>query len=109
MSKIEKLSKTELSEKLCDLLDVEVDFAKMSKEDIISLHKRLSELMEGIDEKLLSKPLKDILDAKIGGKPLRELTLGELIGHVRDHGPLGLGIMPEIRREIRKIIRGEKE
>lgn len=109
MSKLEKLSKNELSEKLCDLLDIEVEFSKMTKEDLISLYKRVNELMEGIDEKLLSKPLEEILDTKIGGKPLRELTLGDIIRKVRDHGPLGLGILPEMRREIRRALRGEKE
>ena len=109
MTKLEKLSKNELSEKLCDLFDIEVDFAKMTKEDLISLHRRFNELMEGIDDKLLSKPLKDILDIKIGGKPLKELALGDIIRRVRDHGPLGLGILPEIRREIRRVIRGETE
>ena len=106
MSKVEKLSKNELSEKLCDLFDIEVDFTKMTKEDLISLHERLNELREGIDEKLLSQPLKDILNTKIGGKPLRELTLGDIIRRVRDYGPLGLGILPEIRREIRRKLRG---
>lgn len=106
--KVEKLSKTELSDKICDLLDVEVDFTKMTKEDLISLHQRVNELMEDIDEKLLNKPLEEILDTTIGGKPLRELTLGDIMRRVRDHGPLGLGILPEVRREVRRILRGEK-
>lgn len=106
MSKVEKLSKNELSEKLCDLFDIEVDFTKMTKEDLISLHERLNELREGIDEKLLSQPLKDILNTRIGGKALRELTLGDIVRRVRDYGPLGLGILPEIRRELRRKLRG---
>ena len=116
--KAEKLSKTSLSDRLCDILDVEVDFTKMTKEDLVLLHKRVNELnklTEGIDEKLLSKemlfskPLEEILDTKIGGKPLRELSLGDIVHRMRAHGPLGLGIIPEIRAEVRRRLRGERQ
>lgn len=106
--KMEKLSKTELSDGLCDLLDVEVDFTKMTKEDLVRLHKRVGELLQGIDEKLLGRPLEEILDIRVGGKPLRELSLGEIMRRIRDRGPLGLGIWPEIRRELRRLLRGEE-
>lgn len=112
MSKVEKLSKTELSDGLCDLLDIEVDFTKMTKGDLVRLHKRVSELnelMEDIDEKFLGRPLEEILDIRIAGKPLREHSLGEIMRRVRDRGPLGLGIWPEIRQELRRLFRGEKK
>lgn len=106
--KAEKLSKTSLSDHLCDILDVEVDFTKMTKEDLVLLHKRVNELnklTEDIDEKLFSKPLEEILDTKIGGKPLRELSLGDIVYRMRAHGPLGLGILPELRAEVKRRLR----
>lgn len=106
MSKLQKLSKSDLSEKLCDLLDVDVDFTRMTKEDLVSLIEKFNELIPAFNEKILHQPLKDVLDIMVGGKPLRDLTLSDIIQKVKDHGPLGLGILPEIRREIKRKLRG---
>lgn len=100
-----KLSKEELSEEIMDVLGLSLDsLNRMTKSDLMQLHKKLSELKTS--GKIVDKPLSEILDEKIGGKPLRDMTLGELAEEIKDQGPLGLGILPEIRRTLREELRG---
>lgn len=95
-------SKDVLAEEIMDVLGLSLDsLNRMTKSDLTQLHKKLS---TGGD--ILGRPLSEILDEKIGGKPLRDMTLGELAEQMKDQGPLGLGILPEIRRTIRDELRG---
>ncbi len=98
----EKLTKEKLAEEIMDVLGLSLDsLNRMTKSDLTQLYKRLS---AGGD--ILDRPLSEILDEKIGGKPLRDMTLGEIAEQVKDQGPLGLGILPEIRRAVREELRG---
>lgn len=116
MAQLNNLTKDQLAEEIMDVLALDLEsLTRMTKEDLVKLCQAVETLKSG--EGLLDKPLKDILDQKIGGKPVRDLTLGEIVSTVRDEGPLGLGILPEIRRvirneikpEIRRLIRGRKK
>jgi len=100
----EKLTKEQLAEEIMDILGLSLDsLNRMTKSDLTQLHKKLSSA--GGD--ILGRPLSEILDEKIGGKPLRDMTLGELAEQMKvKEGPLGLGILPEIRRAFREELRG---
>lgn len=93
-----------------DLLEVSSleSLTRMTKADLAVLRQKLEELHT--TRELTEKPLKELLDEQIAGKPLKEMTLEELAEKVRNQGPLGLGILPEVRRavrdEIRALVRG---
>lgn len=81
---VSSLTKDELSIKLCDLLNVQVDFSKMSKEDLVKLYDALSKLF----------------------RPLSEMSLGELFGEFlgdRDK-PAGSRMLPRVRKRIREFM-----
>lgn len=109
---LSKLSKEELSEEIMDFLGLaELEsLTRMTRADLIKLYEAVQGLKNAsIGVALFDKPLGEILDQKIGGKPVRELTLGEIVATIRREGPLGLGILPEVKREIRRLIRGERK
>ena len=111
-----ELSKEELAEEIMDILELSLDsLSRMNKGDLKQLYQRLQTLK--VEPKgLLDKPLEEILNQEIGGKRVKDMSLGELAKTVREEGPLGLGIVPEIRRvwrneirpEIRRLVRGKK-
>jgi len=83
MSELSKLSKEELSDKLNQLLGTSnIDFTKMTKEDLVQLHEVLSKLLKPLSE----MSVREILDGIFGDKPLRER------------------IFPRARKRIREIL-----
>jgi len=113
----EPSTKEELAEEIMDLLGLSLEsLARMTKEDLQQLYNVFKTLKSG-GELPTDKPLGDILDEEINGKPIRDYTVGELARRVREEGPFGLGIVPEIRRvwrteikpELRRLIRGERK
>lgn len=102
----EKLSKEDLAEKIMESLEVDLDsLVRMTREDLVRLYDAVAKLEANVSSELLNKPISTILNEEINGKPLRELTLGELVRKVRDEGPLGLGILPEIRGAVRREVK----
>lgn len=105
MADLSKLSKEQLAEEIMDVLGLSLDsLNRMTKSDLMQVHKKLLELKTSGE--IVDKPLSEILDEKIGGKPVRDMTLGEIAEQMKDQGPLGLGILPDIRRAIREELRG---
>lgn len=91
-------TKEELSAEINKMLGTNIDFTKLSKEELSSLYEALQKLKEAQwPLPILDKPLGEILDRKILGKPLREVTLAELLGLPRERkGLLGFGIISRL-------------
>lgn len=96
-------TKEEISDKLNELLKIDVDFSKMTREDLETLLKVVSEpatlvqlglrgLRNKATKELLNRPLKEFFDSAF---------LEEIIQKNRG-GPLGLGILPAILGERNK-------
>jgi len=85
-------TKEEISAKLNELLKTDIKFEKLSKEE-------LTQLCEAIDKikvplPLIDRPIGEILDARIGNRPLREQSLADLFGLPKERGGiLGFGIL----------------
>jgi len=90
------MNKKELSEKLNDLLELEIepDFTKLTKEELeelyafLSLPKNLLEVMRRaargrVNEDFMNMKVKDILESGKDGE-----------------GPLGMGLIPKLREKI---------
>lgn len=101
------VTKEEISDRLNELLKIEIDFSKMTKEDLEALLKVVSEpatliqlglrgLRNKATKELLNRPLKEFLDSGF---------LEELTAKGRG-GPLGFGILPAIFGERRKSEKG---
>jgi len=108
-------TKEELSDRLNEILGLEdeVDFSKMTKEDLESLLKVIGEpsnlirigwknardkVKREILEEILGRPF---LDEILKGIPAKE-------GEQEDKGPLGFGVIPRAKARIREIFT-EKE
>ena len=97
--------KEEFSNAINQLLGIEtpIDFTKLSKTELETLHGALTKIKEKDEEllPLLDKPLGQILDRKVLGKPLGETSLRDFLGLKKDRqGILGLGI-------LRRLLSGE--
>jgi hypothetical protein len=94
-----EMTKEELNEELNKLLGTSIDFVKLSKGDLVVLHEALIRFKEsqGFPLPLLDRPLGDIINEKVANRPLRELTLADILGLSKERkGLLGLGIIPRI-------------
>ena len=104
------MNKDELSDRLNEFLGLEdcVDFAKMTKEDLERLIKVVGEPSNLIKigwKNLRSKAKKEILQELMERPFLDEVLNGDEEG--KNKGPLGLGILPSVRKRMRGIL--EKE
>jgi len=88
LSELAKLTKDDLSIKLCDLLGIQVDFTKMTKEDLVKLYEELSKLLKPFSE----MSLREIFSEAMGGENMSFTT------HLR----------ARVRKRLREIT-GEKE
>jgi len=100
-------TKEEISEEINKILGTTIDLTKLTKDDLVTLHEALAKFKEVAEFPLplLDKPIGEILDRKIMNRPLRELSLADVLGLPKERkGLLGLGILPRIlsRTEERK-------
>ncbi len=92
-------TKEELSAKLNELLTTDIKFEKLSKEELIALWEAIGKIKEASEFPLplIDRPLGEILDKKFMNRPLRELTLSDILGLPKERkGLLGLGLLPRI-------------
>lgn len=92
-------TKEEISEEVNKILGTTIDLTKLTKDDLMVLHDALIKLKEANEFPLplLDRPLGEIIDQKFMNRPLRELTLRDVIGLPKERkGILGLGILPRI-------------
>jgi len=101
------VTKEDLSDRLNDLLGTEdfIDFAKMTKEDLDRLMKVVGEPSNLIRigwKNIRDKAKKEILEEILGRPFLDEVLKG---GSTKEEGkgPLGFGIIPSVRKNIREI------
>jgi len=90
MSEIKSLTKEELSIKLCDIIGVQVDFSKMTRDDLTKLHDYLSKLFRPLSE----MSLRELFDEVTGGS-----------GEKR----VGSRILPRVRMRVRELLKERKE
>jgi len=89
-------TKEELTATINEILGTTIDFGRLSKDDLTTLHEALVKLKEANEFPLplLDRPLGDILDKKIGDKSLRESTLRDILGLPKGRkGLFGFGIL----------------
>jgi len=99
-------TKEELSEEINKVLGTTLDLTKLTKDDLTVLHEALLKFKEAHEFPLplLSRPLGEILDQKFMNRPLRDLSLADILGLPKERkGLLGLGILPKI------LSRGEEK
>jgi len=90
-------TKEELSEEINKILGTTIDLTKLTKDDLVTLHDALIKLKEAFPLPLLDRPIGEILDNRIGNRPLRELTLADLLGLPKERkGLFGFGILGRI-------------
>lgn len=92
-------TKEEISDEINKILGTVIDLTKLTKDDLVALHEALVKFKEATQFPLplLDKPIGEILDRKIMNRPLRELTLADVLGLPKERkGLLGLGILPRI-------------
>jgi len=101
------LTKEELSQELNKILGTDIDFTKLSREELVKLYEAVQKMKESHEWPfpILDKPLGEILDRRILGKPLREITLAEILGLPRERkGLLGFGILSRIMAKEEKKV-----
>ena len=101
-------TKEDLAGKINDLLDLSLEsLDRMTREDLENLYQATSKKLgeTQIPVKVLRRPLKDVLNEKILGKPLGDFSLTELLEAIvgGDEGPLGLGLLPRARNILRSF------
>lgn len=106
-------TKQELSDQINEVLGSEdyIDFAKMTKEDLECLIKIVGEpsnLMRIGWKNLRDKAKKELFE-EIMGRPLLDEVLKGIPVKEEGKGPLGFGIVPSLRRNIRGILSREPE
>jgi len=97
-----EMTKEELNEEINKILATTIDFTKLPKDDLTALREALIKFKEAQEFPLplLDKPLGEILDKRIGNKPLRESSLREIIGLPKDRkGLFGFGILGRLLTE----------
>jgi len=99
-------TKEELSEEINKILGTDIDLLKLTKDDLTALHEAIVKFKEAQEFPLplLDRPLGEILDQKIMNRPLRELTLRDVIGLPKERkGLLGsFGILPRLLGRLEK-------
>lgn len=103
-------TKLELSAEINKLLGIQLaSLSRMTLEDLKSLKEVLSKAPEKgqILGPLFHRPIKEILGEKLKDldKQVGDLTLAEVVGFESEGGPLGLGLLPSLR----KLVTGEKK
>lgn len=96
-------SKLEISEEINKILGTAIDLTKLTKEELTELHEALIKFKEATEFPLplLDRPLGEILDQKFMNRPLRELTLRDVLGLPKERkGILGLGILSRILGKV---------
>jgi hypothetical protein len=83
-----ELTKEELSIKLCDLLEVQVDFSPMKREDLIKLYDHLSKLLRPISD----MSIREFFEEVFGGE-----------GRIRER------IIPRARMRLRQMLARTEE
>ena len=110
-------TKEDLTESINNLLGLDLEsLGRMTKEDLRSLYNVLSKRLGSSPVSLtpegdfFRRPLKDILNKRILNKPLGELSLKEIFEALtyRENGPLGLGLIPALRKAISVNKKSEK-
>jgi len=92
-------TKEELSEELNKVLGTTVDFAKLSKDDLIALSEAIDKLRLPLP--IIDRPLGEILNENVANRPLRDLTLADLLGLPKERkGLFGLGLIPRLRERL---------
>jgi len=88
-------TKEELSEEINKLLGTSIDFAKLTKDDLVVLNEALVKFKEAAEFPLplLDRPIGEILEKKVGDKSLRESTIRDIIGLPKEGGLFGFGIL----------------
>ena len=104
-------TKAEISDQLNELLFLEdtIDFARMRKEDLETLLKAVadpSSLIRKGWKNLRDKARREVLEELMGHPFLDEVLKGLSAGR---GGPLGLGILPSIRGQVRGFLSKEAE
>jgi len=95
-------TKEELSEEINKILGINIDFTRLPKDDLTTLHEALAKFKEAQEFPLplLDRPLGEILEKRIGDKPLRETSLREILGLPKDRkGLFGFGILSRLLTE----------
>jgi len=96
-------TKEEFSTEINKILGTTIDFTKLSKEELTSLHGALTKAKEDSDISLLDTPLGDLFDKKVFN---RATTLRELLGLPKGRkGILGFGIIGKVLKEVEKNAR----
>jgi len=104
-------TKDELSEEINKVLGTTIDLTKLSKDDLTALHEAILKFKEAQEFPLplLDRPLGEILDKRIGNKPLRETSLREILGLPKNRkGLFGFGILGRLFTE-RGVEKSESE
>ena len=94
-------TKDAISEEINTLLGTSIDFAKLTKDDLVVLQGALAKFNQSAEFSipLLDKPIGDILDKRIFNKTVRETTLRDLFGLPKEgKGIFGFGILANLRR-----------
>ena len=107
------MNKEELSEELNDLLGlVDLDFSKMTKEDLEALLRFFGDPYNLIKigvKNLRGKVKREILE-EVLGRPLIEEVLGRSLEEKEeDRGPLGFGVIPSVLARMRGIFKEKVE
>lgn len=106
---VELSTKADISDEINRILGLEVDFSKMSREDLEKLKDffgdpsklitlGIKQTRAKVRSEILDRPLKEFLE-----RPLIELLEGEAAEGKADRGPLGLGILPSIMRRASRV------
>lgn len=106
-------TKADLSSKINEVLGTDINFERLSKEDLEALLKVVEEPSNLIRigwKNLRDKAKKEILEELIGRPILDDILKGipAKEGEREDRGPLGFGVIPRARARIREIFT-EKE
>jgi len=91
--------KEELSEEINKILGTTIDLTKLTKDDLTTLLEALVKFKEASEFPLplLDRPLGSILDERLGSRPLRELSLADILGLPKERkGLFGFGILGRI-------------
>jgi len=96
-------TKEELSEEINKVLGTTIDLTKLTKDDLTLLHEALLKFKE-VHEfplPLLDRPLGEILDQKFMNRPLRDLTLADILGLPKERkGLFGFGILGRVMERV---------
>jgi len=88
--------KEELSVEINNILGTEIDLTKLTKDELTELHEALVKFKEAHEFPLplLDRPIGEILDQKFMNRPLRDLTLADVLGLPKERkGLFGFGVL----------------